>query len=415
MKLAHLAVLGVTWTLAPLATADLIVVDPGGGGQFTTLAAAVQAASDGDVLRVKAGTYAGFDVFNKGLTISSEGPNFVVVAGGTRVVGLAAHKTVVLNGIHFRGTTTPLTAAATPGLSVLSSLGAVRIQDCIIEGANLPIATFCGDALEPWPGLIAEGSPQISLVDSLIRGGRGHTYPGYPSPLDCYWLTAGNGGPGLRSIHSSVVLHGCEIFGGLSGAGSYSGAGGAGVEASGTGSLTIIDSTVKGGNGQPNNDLLALGVDGVGATAMACLVPWYESGSTFASGWGGGGQQPPIAGFAPTVWPARVRTLETPPLVTPGYLVYVSVLGAPGDVALLLVGGGPAQVPLPLQSSVLALQVADVLVLGPVDATGTVAVGATLGAMPPGTAAVRSLQAVLVEPNGSFWLTNPRSLVLTAN
>lgn len=404
---------GVFLALAPLAAADLIVVDPGGGGDFTTIAAAVQAASDGDVLRVKAGSYGAFEVVDKSLVISSEGPNFVFVAGATRVAQLAAHRTVVLNGIHFRGTL-PAPALLSPGLSLIGNQGAVRIQDCIVEGANLPYATLCGGELPPWPGLRAQSSSNVSLADTTIRGGRGHSYPGFPSPLDCFWLTAGNGGPGLQLLNTNVVLHGCEIFGGLSGEGSYSGVGGAGVEASGTGTLTIIDSTVKGGVGQKNNDLLTLGVDGTGGTAMACLVPWYESGSNFAAGGGGGGQLPTISGFAPTVWPARVRTLETSALVTPGYLIYAIVSGAPGDIALLLLGGGPNLVPLPLQSSVLALQLADVLVLGTVDASGMALVGTTLGPLPPGTAASRTLQGALVDPNGSFWLTNPRALILTA-
>lgn len=64
------AALGAQWT-----------VDPAGGGQFTSLQAAIDAASGGDTILVKGGCYRGI-VFGKPLSILGSG-TLVTTTGGT--------------------------------------------------------------------------------------------------------------------------------------------------------------------------------------------------------------------------------------------------------------------------------------------------------------------------------------------
>jgi pectin methylesterase-like acyl-CoA thioesterase len=58
--------------LSAAALADVHVVDASGGGDFTTLQAAVNAAADGDTLLVRSGSYDGFLLTGKGLSIVAE-------------------------------------------------------------------------------------------------------------------------------------------------------------------------------------------------------------------------------------------------------------------------------------------------------------------------------------------------------
>ena len=61
---------------------DVLVVDASGGGAYTDLQAAADAASDGDILLVKQGNYGPLNVLGKGLTISADVGHIVTIFGG---------------------------------------------------------------------------------------------------------------------------------------------------------------------------------------------------------------------------------------------------------------------------------------------------------------------------------------------
>ena len=73
---AALAGRAATWL-----SADTIVVDINGGGDFTVIQNALDIASQGDVIEVRPGDYAGFTVAVNGVTIRGSGPDTCRIYG----------------------------------------------------------------------------------------------------------------------------------------------------------------------------------------------------------------------------------------------------------------------------------------------------------------------------------------------
>jgi len=106
---------------------------------FLNIQAAINAAVNGDLILVDAGTYPGFVIPNKGVSVLSDTATpFTVLPSGTVpvviVVGLQAGQSVTVMGFN---TTVPF-GGASPVL-VLGCQGSVRIKDAVITPtANLP-------------------------------------------------------------------------------------------------------------------------------------------------------------------------------------------------------------------------------------------------------------------------------------
>ena len=104
----------------PLAEAGGVrIVDPLGQHNFADIQSAVDAAQDGDVLLVGAGTYPGFEIAAKALSVFGvpAGGLGVTIAGNVEIEDLAAG-TVVVSGLAARR------------LRVAQCAGHVAIQDC---------------------------------------------------------------------------------------------------------------------------------------------------------------------------------------------------------------------------------------------------------------------------------------------
>ncbi len=132
-----------------------LVVDDDGGGDYESISAALADASDGDTIRVRAGTYSGFRP-TKNVTITTAG---AVVEGAIRLSGTTASPTIegftirpsaeATSGVGVfaddsRGdwTLRDITTRNTEyhGISALGSSGDWRVIDSDIRGSDITIA-----------------------------------------------------------------------------------------------------------------------------------------------------------------------------------------------------------------------------------------------------------------------------------
>jgi hypothetical protein len=277
-----LAVLALTGALR----AGVIVVDAAGGGDFTTVGAAIGAAMDGDILVIRPGDYTAepaLDTAGKALVIVGD-------TGGTTLLPvltvdqLAAGKTAVLRHLSFE----PSGFSGFPHgtVRVTNNLGRVHIEDCQMRGRDGE-SGFLGLSGNPGaPGLLVYSSAAVAVHRCTIIGGQGlSTDPdSIPFPqiqanngglaieawscaLSLHHVTAtggdggsgaptddpgANGGHGLQATSSSVIVSGCTLQGGEAGQGDPIGESGSGVLSNGTGpALSEIDSSFLGGTGAP--------------------------------------------------------------------------------------------------------------------------------------------------------------------
>jgi len=144
--------------LAPLAAATDWTVGPSGSGaQFAEIQPAIDAARAGDVIFVRPGTYARFEV-GKPVRILADGSGPAVVAGleyAVRVRGLRIGTELVLSGLTLRAT-----GSLVPILRVEDSLGTVVLHDL-----DLPLAETTR------PGLEVRDCARVFLLASRVRGG----------------------------------------------------------------------------------------------------------------------------------------------------------------------------------------------------------------------------------------------------
>lgn len=277
--------IALTLLAAPAARAGVIVVDASGGGDFTTLSAAVAAAVDGDTLLVRAGDYnepAPIVIDNKALTITGEWKSSVfaleaVFQPGLRIVNLAPGKIVVLQNLVLLGTPGTAGSPATPALELLNNVSHVRAQSLWLRaGGGGHNAHPHGAA-----ALQAVSNASAALLGCLVSGGDGQFSPDLG-------VVAGNGGPGIALSAGQISAYQSFIDGGYGGGNivggwPQGGAGGAGIDhASGT--LFLVGSSLRGGDGGISHN----GGDGGAGLALGPTGVAWLLGGTFASGGDGG-------------------------------------------------------------------------------------------------------------------------------
>jgi len=331
---AALSVLSFAALFARGASADVHVVSAFGGGDFTSLQAAVDAAADGDVLLVRDGTYAGFTLFGKGLTVAAEPGQAPQVTTTIRVDSVPAGSSVVLAGLSVSTSyTTDLTKVH--GLVVNQCSGAVRVQECSLTGANNANngQPNFGDGSGA-RGAVLLSSANVVFTRCELVGGRGH------QQYDCC-DSGGTGGAGLTSISTVVALFDCQVTGGKGGYSGWGGSGGAGVNVPNFG-VFATGCTFTGGEGGFGDDFI-FGPGGsggaglsVGAGAQAQLrdnaLAGGAGGGSFL-GMNGAPGQPLQAEPGSTVitYPGAARRFTLRSVGWEGSSVQLTVEGQPGD------------------------------------------------------------------------------------
>jgi hypothetical protein len=405
-------VLRASWVLAvllaPARAGNVIVVDTAGFGDHVQIQPAVDAATDGDTILVRAGLYAGFVVTDKGLSIVAA-PNSLVQIGGTvRVVSLASSRDLVLAGLTVQG--------SEHGLVLAGNTGSVRVQACELHGADGVDSmsgawvSACADVVfsDCWlrGGRMGEGdcghglralSSFVAFYDTRAEGGRGFD-------VDCnlYWLWGGNGGAGAWATSSRLFASNSDFLGGDGGNGSDNcmvendgGSGGPGLNLRQGSRADLLDTFCLGGQGGQ----WGCGSFGCGQVGYDGLPTSVEAGSSLF------------------VLTGSSRVLEAPTVVhEPPDTIRLTVHGIPGDAVFVRISrqtkfvfilnqfgvGTIPDVPAPV-----------VLNLGVVPATGTLS--RSIPSFPLG-AGIDSrtyfLQPLVRATSGLRYLGTPSSLVV---
>lgn len=363
--------------LARLEAANQVhVVDPvGGTGLHATIQAAVDAATDGDVVLVRPGSYGSFHMTGKGVSVIADSG-----AGGARPV--VEHVSVGALAVGQRATVRGLRIDQTPSLFspveallVAGCKGPVVIEDCVVRGGVDHGASVTGstntlfvrcdiEALDG-SGLFVSVST-IHVVDSIVVGGPGSnavqsgnvTIPAQPG-MPAIWLAAsflyvaggatvgGQGGTGITTLNG-VCSPGADggpalfVFGPLSPQAFH------------------FDATLVGGAG----GLPAPGCANGGQPGAAVKI---QDGTVHA-----------LSG--------ALRTVAATSPIREGAVAQLDVEGQPGEAVALLVGPVPTIEFLEMSSGTLLPKTFFVVPLGPLSPTGTLTatVPVPAASLPPG-------------------------------
>ncbi|HZM00303.1 MAG TPA: hypothetical protein VFD43_08635 [Planctomycetota bacterium] len=273
--------------LSPILSADVIVVDARGGGDATTLSAAVAAAVDGDTILVRDGLYleAGpVIVDGKALTIAAEwaepwqGGRSVTIQPGLVVRNLAPGEYVVIENLALIGAPGTAAAAPTAALELRDNSSHVRVQGCELIGGD----GAHNDNRHGAPGVDVENSYSTALTGCTAYGGNGQFSPSLA-------VMTGDGGPGLRLSGGQVHVGYSSLRGGRGGGNvvggwAQGGNGGAGA-AYLAGTLLVAGAGLHGGDGGISH-FGGDGGDGLQVVASFGFA-WLMGGSTANPGAGG--------------------------------------------------------------------------------------------------------------------------------
>ena len=381
MRTQPIAPLCLALLLPSAAAGQVLVVDDGGGADFTAIQDAVAAAAEGGTVLVKAGSYDGVAIDGKALTVVAEAGQAVQLGGAVTVTNLAAGQTVVLHGLAASSAPKKLEAR----LEITDCAGDVWVEDCAFSAAaGFELAT---SPISPEPVAVVRNSDRVSLTRCTLKGTDG--------------LAGGfsvvHAGGALLAVDSDVALYECDLQGGR-GSDAFvnpvdlvfpGGQGGRGAEVQG-GALFVSGSSVRGGDGGSGLSFVwscpAAG-DGGDGLLLASGAPQATSLDTLFAG-GAAGPSPPSGCSPPgspgqavnaqsgahAPLPGAARALEVGSPVREGELAGVEFSGEPGDLVVALVGSAPDHtLSLPF-SGVFLAQLGLVSALGTADAAGSLAV-----------------------------------------
>lgn len=414
MKASRLVLCGCA--LVPTAhsiSADVLVVDGGGGADHTFIQAAVDAAADGDTILVRGGGYAGFSIVDRSLNVVADAGASVSVSGAVRVLDLSIEKDVLLAGLTGIGIPSLVDDLAGHGLVLRDNFGSVRVETSSFTGADNFDATLPEDCIgfgdnSGFHGALAENCADVVLHRSEFTGGDGLILPDDFDGLGyCgFLLPGGAGGHGVFADAARVVLSDSVTVGGNGEYGGQGGRGGDGYRGVGTGQVVVAGTSLTGGEGGVGFDFLfgpgGAGGDGIltlGATDTLLrdnLAAGGAGGPSVVFEAGEDGQGVEVYGDL-TEFAQVARKLRADSPVREGEVLALDFEGVTADFAVLLYGT-PETFLLPLfQGALLTDATPGVIVAGTLAGTGQLTLEATVGDVDASLGALRvTLQGLFV-------------------
>lgn len=393
--------------------ADHVLTVGGVNPDYTDIQSAVQAAALGDVVLVRAGSYAGFIISAKSVSVIAD-PEGSVTINGAVVVQLqdSTQPAIVLSGLHIvalLGTPlscldvgTAIRCVALDGTAVgLGFPGAnifncsdVALTRCTFQGGTNPHAQYAGG-----DGVDVGNNSKLALHDCSVQGGAGadgaiQGSAAIPPVAGPHGVHVWSGG--------TLFASGTLIRGGAGGAGTPAecalgltaldgAAGGAGVYVDASSTANLIDDDVAGGPGGAG-----------GGADPSCGSPAGQSG---ASGLLLEGNATLLAGAA--------RALRSSSVLREFDTLALAISGQPGDQVLLRIartgnwtepaGSGPLLVGNPSRR----------ILLGTIPAGGVLNCALPLGDLGAGIESrTLHLQAICIDSSGQAWRSGAQPLVL---
>lgn len=379
MNLRSTALAAFFLSSSTFATTWTVDAAGGVGSDFTTISAAVAAASPGDVILVRPGAYAGFTV-SEGIAILG-GPVAPTITTKTTINAVPAGPRFTLAGMQ------------TEQIVITNCAGAVTIEDVqaivpsmpsgpqnavivVSNSADVRLRNVEAAPIEPgfYHGVLSTSS-RLEIVDGTVLGAEGVSCGG-AAPA------AGGGAHGVQATTGTLHVARSNLTGGRGGNGCPSspspvgGAGGAGVYLVTSGVLLASGSSasiVRGGDAGSGGGCAAV----PGVAVRVGSVPALVSGMSFLAGSGGCTPPPPISGPFTTVVPADPH-LSFSGSPTAGGTLTFTVHGEPGHVARLMLGRQLAVVDVPTAAEDRLLVPLRTYTLGVLPASGAASFALTL-------------------------------------
>jgi len=365
--------------LPAVSSAGVLVVDASGGpgSDFTAIQPAVNAASPGDTILVRAGDYGPFFTLGKGLSLIADTGAAVTVHGEPLLQTVPAGETLLVRGIDFEQLGTPSGFGV---LTLFGNDGAVWIEDC-------SVTTAPAETDQPWAALYIEDCAQVTVVRSTLVG-----RPGWDSFGGGGVLTPG----GIRAVDSVVHVQDShlEAEGPLPGGWYFHG--GTGLVATDS-QVTAEGCVLRGGDGSDGDSFTCTGAKGGHAVFVqgpgASFVGKDNSYEPGAGGVGFGAC--PVGTPGVEVWPfngavaselptvARSLSIDSP--VREGQSFTLSLQGQPFEPVLLLVGDEPGSTPYPAYAGTLLVggSFLSLIPFGAVDGAGQLSLVLVMPSLPP--------------------------------